>query len=244
MAETQNHRDLKRLALLWAQARGYTCAALEVSLPRCNFRADAAAYKPVWRQSDSETDEPPMGATAVFECKQSRADLLNDCALATAATAELRALHERRVTLERLLCVHHPSLCNGDSLFPEWTSYSLECLQHRGYQTVLRKIAAAQRKILQNNKFEKLVRYRCANICYLVAEEGICAEHELPLGWGLLVRCGETLCLERKPVWQQTSAAARLALLQRIALCGTRALNRSLGITFEERAGARAEAEF
>ena len=246
MAETQNHRDLKRLALLWAQARGYTCAALEVSLPRCNFRADAAAYKPVWRQEQpgEESDEPPMGPTAVFECKQSRSDLLNDCALALAASTELRALHERRTTLERLLRVHHPSLCNGDSLFSEWTSYSLESLQHRGLQTVLRKIAIAQRKILTNNKFEKLVRYRCANVCYLVVENGICAEHELPLGWGLLVRCGETLCLERKPVWQETTAAARLALLQRIALCGTRALNAKLGISFDERIEARNAADF
>src|SRR5205823_337444 len=140
MAETQNHRDLKRLALIWAQAHGYTCCALEVALPRSNFRADMAAYKPITR-GDPEADEPPIGATAIFECKQSRADLLNDCSLALAASAELKSLHERRVTLERLLRVHHPSLANGDSLFAEWTSYNFESLNHRGYQDVLRKIA-------------------------------------------------------------------------------------------------------
>ena len=270
MAETERHRNLKALALLWAQARGYTCAALEVALPRCNFRADLAAYKPIWSHAPQRIggaswmasgasdagaggeDESGsiIGATAVFECKQSRGDLLNDCTLALAASAELQALHERRATLEKLLRVHHPSLANGDSLFSEWTSFSFESLNHRGYQSVLRKIAVAQRKILLNNKFEKLLRYRCANVFYLVVEEGICAEHELPLGWGLLVRRdgrgessvaggGENLALVRKPLWQDIPEFSRLALLQRIALAGTRMLNARLGITFEDRIEAQ-----
>lgn len=242
MAETQNHRDLKRLALLWAQARGYTCCAFEVSLPRSNFRADVAAYQPVTR-GDAESDEPPIGPTAIFECKQCRADLLNDCSLALATSAELRALHERRTTLERLLRVHHPSLANGDSLFSEWTSYNFESLNHAGYQTVLRKIAIAQRKLLLNNKFEKLVRYRCANVCYLVVEEGILNCHELPLGWGLLVRRDDSLVLECKPVWQEVDATTRIRLLQRIALAGTRMLNAQHGITFEDRLEAKRRAE-
>ena len=43
--ETAAHRELKRLALLWAQAQGYSACALEVSLPRCRYRADVAAYR-------------------------------------------------------------------------------------------------------------------------------------------------------------------------------------------------------
>jgi len=35
--ETAAHAGLKRLALLWAQARGYAACALEVSLPQCRF---------------------------------------------------------------------------------------------------------------------------------------------------------------------------------------------------------------
>ena len=241
MAETERHRNLKSIALLWAQAHGFNCCAFEVALPRSNFRADMAAYKPITRasQSDPESDEPPIGPTAIFECKQCRADLLNDCALAVSASAELKALHERRATLERLLRVHHPSLATGDSLFPEWTSYNFESLEHQGYQTVLKKIAIAQRKILQNNKFEKLVRYRCANVCYLVVEDGILQCHELPLGWGLLVRRGNSLTLECKPDWQEIDAATRLRLLQRIALAGTRMLNAQRGISFEDRVEAR-----
>src|SRR2546430_12226447 len=120
MAETERHRTLKTLALLWAQAHGYTCCALEVALPRSNFRADMAAYKPVSQPVAATAaggeDQSLVGATAVFECKQCRADLLNDCSLALPVSAELHALHERRATLERLLRIHHPSLTNGDSL--------------------------------------------------------------------------------------------------------------------------------
>ena len=44
--ETAAHIALKRLALLWAQSRGYSVCAFEVQLPRCRFRADLAAYRP------------------------------------------------------------------------------------------------------------------------------------------------------------------------------------------------------
>ena len=44
--ETAAHARLKRLALIWAQARGYSACAVEVTLPRCRFRADIAAYRP------------------------------------------------------------------------------------------------------------------------------------------------------------------------------------------------------
>ena len=43
--ETEAHRRLKRLAVLWAQAQGYSACAVEVSLPRCRYRADVAAYR-------------------------------------------------------------------------------------------------------------------------------------------------------------------------------------------------------
>ena len=59
--ETAAHIALKRLALLWAQSRGYSVCAFEVQLPRCRFRADLAAYRPNGKE---------IGTTAVFECKQ------------------------------------------------------------------------------------------------------------------------------------------------------------------------------
>ena len=59
--ETNAHIALKRLALLWAQARGYSVCAFEVQLPRCRFRADLAAYRPNGKR---------IGTSAIFECKQ------------------------------------------------------------------------------------------------------------------------------------------------------------------------------
>src|SRR6266581_3043346 len=67
--ETAAHAGLKRLALLWAQARGYSVCAFEVQLPRCRFRADLAAYRPNGKE---------IGTNAIFECKQAVPDLRRD----------------------------------------------------------------------------------------------------------------------------------------------------------------------
>jgi hypothetical protein len=48
------------------------------------------------------------------------------------------------------------------------------------------------------------------------------------------VRAGERLELREKPVWQELEDFERLALLHKIAACGTRGLNRAAGITFEQ----------
>src|SRR5437762_5470274 len=76
--ETARHARLKRLAFLWAQARGYSACALEVSLAGCRYRADVAAYRP---------DRNESGTTAIFECKQALVDLRRDNG-SSAATRE------------------------------------------------------------------------------------------------------------------------------------------------------------
>ena len=42
--ETEAHRDLKRRAVLWALANGFSACATEVSLPRSRFRADVDVH--------------------------------------------------------------------------------------------------------------------------------------------------------------------------------------------------------
>ena len=88
MAETAEHKHLKALALRWAVEQGYKCVGLEIPLPHSGYRADVAAYKP---DSELQTVEfegkklcqrqPIIGTTAVFECKQARADLFKDSCL-------------------------------------------------------------------------------------------------------------------------------------------------------------------
>ena len=78
------------------------------------------------------------------------------------------------------------------------------------------------------------MRYRCGNLFYVVAEDDIFQPHEIPLGWGLLVRRADRLELREKPVWQDLEDHERLALLHKIAASGTRGLNREAGISFEQ----------
>ena len=44
--ESHAHRDLKRLALIWAQAKGFRIAAAKVSILNFRVRADVAADMP------------------------------------------------------------------------------------------------------------------------------------------------------------------------------------------------------
>lgn len=83
-AETSTHVRLKRLALLWAQAQGYSACALEVSLPHCRYRADVAAYRP---------KPSGLGLTAIFECKQALPDLRRDNCCSVAVRARLETVY-------------------------------------------------------------------------------------------------------------------------------------------------------
>ncbi|MFN2508513.1 MAG: hypothetical protein ABR589_07040 [Chthoniobacterales bacterium] len=221
--ETEAHRRLKRLAVLWAQAQGYSACAVEVSLPRCGYRADVAAY----RARGSEA-----GVTAVFECKQVLSDLRRDNCGSSAARARLATVAKRRQVLEKHLRVHYPTLRNGESLFPEFDSHNFAAIRHRGYTRVLKELAALQKRIHGGTKFECLMRYRCANLFYLVLPDRLHCQTELPLGWGLLVESNGTLSLQSKPGWHENAPEQRLRFLQCIAIAGTRHLNRQLEIDF------------
>lgn len=228
--ETETHARLKRLTLLWAQAQGYSACAFEVSLPRCRYRADIAAYR---------SSPNGIGSTVVFECKQALPDLRRDNCCSAAARERLETICRRRQVLEKHLRVHYPSLRIADTLFPEFDSHDFAAIEHRGYKRVLREFTALQNRLYDCTKFEKLFRYRCANLFFLVLTSDLSREEEIPLGWGALVESEGTLLLRRKPVWQENTPDTRLRLLQRIAGAGTRALNRQLEITFKDVISAR-----
>src|SRR6266704_2292678 len=227
--ETEAHARLKRLALVWAQRQGYSACALEVTLPRCRYRADVAAYRPDGKRS---------GATAIFECKQALVDLRRDNGCASTTMRRLEKVHHRRELLERNLRVHYPALRVADSLFVEFDSHNFAAIEHRGYKQVVRQIQALQNRLFDCTKFETLIRYRCANLFFLVLPDELFREPKIPIGWGALVESDGELNLARKPVWHETEPASQLHFLQRIAIAGTRVLNRQLEITFEDVAGA------
>jgi hypothetical protein len=220
--ESAAHFELKRLALLWAQENGYPICALEVSLPQCRYRADVAAYRP---QKNS-----CLGVTAIFECKQSAPDLRRDDCRSPQTLARLDSIYRRRQILEKHLRIHYPTLRTGDTLFPEWDAHDFAAIEHRGYARVTRELVALQRQLRDGRKFEKLARYACANLFFLVLPNELLREPETPLGWGLLVEKAGVLALVRKPVWHDSSETARLRVLQKIAAAGTRQLNRQLAL--------------
>src|SRR5438270_13856700 len=198
--ETAAHAGLKRAALIWAQARGYSACAFEVQLPRCRFRADLAAYRP---------NKKEIGTAAIFECKQAFPDLRRDNGCSAVTAKRLEKVFQRRQVLEKILRIHYPALRIPDSLFSDFDSHNFAAIEHRGYARVLRELTALQNRLFDCTKFEKLLRYRCANLCFLVLPDELFRESEIPVGWGVLIESDGALVLARKPVWQEPSAKNR-----------------------------------
>jgi hypothetical protein len=208
---------------------------VEVSLPRCRFRADIAAYRPNGRE---------IGTTAVFECKQAFPDLRRDNGCSAGTTKQLEKVFRRREVLEKNLLVHYPALRIPDSLFSDFDSYNFAAINHRGYTRVLRQLGALQNRLFDCTKFERLIRYRCANLFFLVLPNGLFRKAEVPFGWGALVESDGELVLTRKALWHEMTAVNRLRLLERIAGARTRVLNKDAAITFDEICAARSRSCF
>jgi len=232
--ETERHAQLKRLAFVWAQTHGFSVCALEVSLPKCRYRADIAAYRRQGKQN---------GTTAVFECKQALCDLRRDNCDSAAARERLDAIYARRQLLETRLRAHYPSLRNGNSLFPEFDLENFTVIGHRGYARLLRDLHTLQNRLYDCTKFDKLVRYRCANLFFLVVPDQLFDTSEIPVGWGVLVESNGAVSLVRKAIWHETTPEQRLQLLYQIAVAGTRVLNRQLGIGWDEIAAEKQRCE-
>ncbi len=212
--ETAAHQRLKELARCWAVAAGFALTAVEVRVPRSGYRADVAAY------ARGKGLQPAR--TALFECKQSRPDLLKDSRTEAATRERLAGLLARRAKLEELIAEHRPDLRRGETLFPEFDSIDASGLQHETYAAVIAEIATLQHRLLHGVKFEKLRRYVAADVLYLVVEEDIFAADEIPAGWGLLLRQGDVLQCVRPPLQLCPTPAARVALLENIAAAAGR----------------------
>lgn len=206
-SESEAHRNLKCLALEWARARRLVLAATEVRLPRSGYRADVVASTPRVLASNA--------VTAVFECKASRADFLRDSAVEE--RAKVGALAQRLEELRALIAAHRPDLRKGEELFAEFDAYDLRGLRHDTHDRLEAELRTAQRKLHEGTKFAKLGRWRAASLLYVVTEEGVMESHEVPDGWGWLVRRGEALELVTRPVLNSSTPEERVALVERIA---------------------------
>jgi hypothetical protein len=223
--ETAQHTRLKQLAFVWAQAHGFSACAMEVTLPRCRYRADVAGCRPHPKQ---------IGSTAIFECKRALCDLRRDNCHSESTRQRLEEICERRQFLEARLRAHYPNLHNGDSLFPEFDHESFVAIGHRGYSRLARELRALQNRLDDCTKFEKLIRYRCANLFFIVLPEHLFRDPDVPVGWGALVESNGALTLVRKPIWHDATADNCIRLLHRIAVAGTRNMNSHLRIARDE----------
>ena len=231
--ETSAHQRLKQRAFLWAQAQGFTACAMEVTLPRCRYRADVVAY----RASGA------VGLTAIFECKQTRCDLRRDNCCSSVTRSRLETVCRRRQILEKHLRVHYPNLRISDSLFPEFDSHDFAAIRHRGYTQVLREIDALQNRLYDCTKFERLIRYGCANFFFLVLTEELFDETEIPVGWGALVESADSLVLTRKPAFREVPDHHSLGILRRIAAAGTRSFMRQFAAAEHDSSQTTAEVQ-
>lgn len=223
--ETERHKGLKDLAVRWARQNGLKLVAKEVSFPHNRFRVDVAAFRPHHKVPSKIQLTGDLGVTAVFECKQSRSDLIKDSQNQEKALARLKTLVQRKTKLESLLKIHCPHLARGEFLFPEFDNYDFESLEHKAHSRVIRQIRETQSALSYKTKFERMFRYKLANLHYLVLEEGLIKAHEVPLGWGLLVhKKDDNLELVEAPALQTISIPMQVFFLQRIAAAGSRAV--------------------
>jgi hypothetical protein len=233
--ESDRHRELKRLALAWAQTHAYRIAAAEVSVPNLGARLDVAAYRaPFATKRKLARPGVEVGTTVIFECKQSRADFFKDSRCAVQLAARLARLHERRAWYEESMRLHLPSLRNADTLFAEFDSYRFEAAGFEPYDKIVKELRTLSARLHQQTKFAQLFRWRAANLHYVIAEEEVAKPHELPYGWGLLIRRDDQLVALVEPTWQEATDQARMNLLHRIAIAGARAVNQCLGVTFPQ----------
>ncbi|MGC4074741.1 MAG: hypothetical protein QM760_20000 [Nibricoccus sp.] len=218
--ETQAHRELKRLAFQWAGEHELPIAGCEVRVPRSGYRADVAAM--------SRAPLSEAGVVALFECKQCRSDLIRDHADEPVVRNRSIELAQRLGELRALIVVHRPDLRRGVSLFAEFDEYDLAGLRHETLHALERELEALQNKLANSVKFARLTRYAAADHLYLVTEPEIVEPHEVPVGWGWLVREGGTLVLRQPPVRYRTTMEIRGRWLEAVALAGTRELRRQV----------------
>jgi hypothetical protein len=107
----------------------------------------------------------------------------------------------------------------------------------------VREIRALERRVYGGTKFDRMMRWRIADLLLLVIPRSLLSVAHVPEGWGILVAedaqleaAGDwpaELELHRRPAMIGSRPDLRVQLLNRIALSGTRRLNRELGVEFE-----------
>ncbi len=180
--------------------------------------------------------------TAVFECKQSRADLLHDSRSVSETRTRIEELQDRLDRLTHLLGLHYPSLRQGDELFPQFeTRVRAEEIHHQGYATAERQLRTLQRRLHAGTKFDKISGWQLIDLHYLVVEPNIVCRSEIPEAWGLLVRENNRLKLEAAPRRIDVPPERRGELVEAMARQATQRTLRDLDVSLWDEDDAKNE---
>jgi len=249
--ETNDHLDLKRLAVAFLRACGCSAVGVEVRSPISGFLFDAAGWRdstPVPRRRSN--GEWGMGfrrcepESIIIECKQSRADFLRDSRDRERLMAEREKLHERREFLEeRRIKPAEPHLRLMDSSLYDakesWDFSKTSCVEHRDIVDAIERI---ERRLSDETKFGDIARWALADRLCLCAPSGLIRKREVPPGWGLIEcrrsrlrsaaadpaqRLAEDLVVRVEPEKHPCDPDRRIGLLRNIAASTTRAWLRS-----------------
>jgi len=82
------------------------------------------------------------------------------------ARRRLEAIWRRRQILEERFARALSEFADYRFAFPEFDSHDFTAIRHRGYGRVLRELNALQNRLYDCTKFDKLIRYRCANFFF------------------------------------------------------------------------------
>lgn len=227
--ETNQHRELKRLAREWLRRRGCCAVATEVRCPLARWRVDVAGWL---EHADGRVE------TIIIECKQSRADFLRDDADREELLRLRTHLESRRDEIEETrVKPREPHLRrSGSALFPELETWDFAASRIDSYRRVLRELRQVEKRLHGETKFGLLARYRLADRLLLFTPSGLIRRTEVPRDWGLLEASGMRLrhpmpldaeaplpMRERVPAQELDSPQQRrIRLLRNIAVAASR----------------------
>jgi hypothetical protein len=225
----QRLKHLQREAFQWALIQGFNVVAFDVSLPQIAVRVDVAAFRmdPPRRVRGEAVVKP--GPTVVFECKVDRTDFLRDTQSEESLRERLRELNQQREAAEERMRREFPTLREGLTLFPEFDAYRFREAGGSEYCGWLAEIEELSRRLYSKGRFSRMLRWRGANLCYVVAERGVARRDELPVNWGLMELGEGGLEIVLKAVWQEASDLNRWNLGCRIAARATSELGERYG---------------
>ncbi len=103
-----------------------------------------------------------------------------------------------------------PSLLKSDSLWSELETSAFERSDYPPHLKVVKALATLSRPLHSQTKMVNLLKWNAASMHYLVVEPDLVSEHEIPVGYGLLVRDGQRLDLRLRPEFEEIAEESRL----------------------------------